>query len=525
MESHLMFSYYGTGDEIFEFQGDDDLWIFIDGELVVDVGGTHLPIYAKIDIQQLAAQKGWAPNTLHRMDIFFAERQSNGSNLKLTVTLNDLKVPDNLGPQVTGAQVSDGDDPTIYIYLNTTLHQDVLNNINSGVFSDAFLIKRTGEEHLFNITAIEPAQTVGAEKRKGYKYKITFATGQDQIWPNSSDSISVNPNANGGDPLDVAGTGVILGQTAWMYGANGKVADTKVFKKFDLIASKGEGLVEPVKQDPAIENLKMGEGTVMEGIKGDGTALMDWLKTERNTFDSDGKVDISKGGEIILTSLDSKSDWADGLKGDALLQKFQSDPSLFLVSPGDRLNDNQAIVNGVSNSKSVNGFWDANSATGNQGDPLCRAVVDPATGKTSNSCLQMAFLTRGPFRMNVRVFDHLGNYISRYSQEVTRDQIQQVQALSADEALAAGQCAPQGLAAGVADIENGVSSAFVMASLNVYPFASNGRLLGTGVYILQVDIIQQYHAWCQVSEDGQTQVRETPGNRSSMVLRLPYRHP
>lgn len=80
------FSYQNESDE-FTFIGDDDLWIYFGGRLGIDLGGTHRPTSATITGAQLR-ELGLSPNESYPIDIFFAERQTAGSNFSIQTSFN-----------------------------------------------------------------------------------------------------------------------------------------------------------------------------------------------------------------------------------------------------------------------------------------------------------------------------------------------------------------------------------------------------------------------------------------------------
>lgn len=90
-EVRLQFTY--QRDQSFRFSGDDDLWIFIDGKLALDLGGVHSIMEGTIDLNAVGDQMGLVPGTQYSMDIFHAERHTTRSNFEITASIGCIFVP------------------------------------------------------------------------------------------------------------------------------------------------------------------------------------------------------------------------------------------------------------------------------------------------------------------------------------------------------------------------------------------------------------------------------------------------
>jgi fibro-slime domain-containing protein len=81
MESHASFIY--QKGQKFAFRGDDDVWVFINNKLVVDLGGIHVPKSDSVNLDTLRL----TADSTYKWDLFYCDRQGCGSSLRIKTSI------------------------------------------------------------------------------------------------------------------------------------------------------------------------------------------------------------------------------------------------------------------------------------------------------------------------------------------------------------------------------------------------------------------------------------------------------
>ena len=206
-------------DTIFEFVGDDDLWVFVDGKLVLDMGGAHNKSMGSINFRTKTAtvkravsigstdtdkdnlgvngantpvdittilqtannktfvdndpSKGYNENTTHTMTIFYMERGMNDSNLKIRFNYS----PEANFSKMKIAEVTD------FSSVNDGLQSYTKIAAENDVFKYTVSNKNTSKSDIYNSSAKYPtaeARTRSNEADSSLQTKLVNGSSQTQ---------------------------------------------------------------------------------------------------------------------------------------------------------------------------------------------------------------------------------------------------------------------------------------------------------------------------------------------------------
>lgn len=522
MAGFANFKYVAGKGEVFEFEGDDDMWIYIDGKLVVDLGGTHLAAPGKLNMDEVAdafAAIGipWENKSLHKLHFFYADRQTDGSNMRIKMTLSEVIEGVNGAPRIVKAETkSSADNTYTLLYVNTPLNMEVMQQfVNNPDLGYPILVRKAdGNVYGYQITSIEYTPT---DKDKVYK-----------IYGNVCDENGCNRKLSTGDSLTFnvpqtddgeSNLDLMFGQDAGISIVSERNAQARLLNWGRNSTSLPDVIFDIVPEDPSVEKPNFaveqmfvsGSSTLTatDGAMGaDGTPASSTPKnpsvlaaagvsepgpTTVHGFGapSNTALPLNKTGEMILTAYPSANNenWNQNLPKSFGLPPTANAGVYGLVDP-------TVVTAGGGVSFLKNGFAGESNVDGSFRVSPARCTYNG----TNVNCLNFSIQAKQPFKINVTVFDHLGHYITQYREEVTaqefRNVTQAANYVTGAEIPEASDICQLPTAGNYGAANALTTNGLVKVNVNLYPFSQTGRRIGNGVYILKVDRIDTEFSGC-----------------------------
>jgi len=529
------FRYVRGNNDNFFFLGDDDMWVFIDGQLVMDLGGVHQPLGDSFYVNDIANERNWKDSSMHSINFFYAERQTNSSNLKLTFSLTDLSPSINSAPEILRAETNTNSETVIWV--NTRLD---MSSIEKFIGTDQFpIIIKTFNPANINGYKLSSISYIRSDGQNGYMYAITGGVCNVQDCTLSigrGDSLSFNVKS--GDNVSLPSdswyvkslSGIEATQISWA--PNRTQQPLPEFKPnpepnpinltFDMdnwfTGNPNEGSCDVCSMLPnggRFPNINQ----IWDPVEGKMVPLP-LANTTVHGFGQRGTpIPPQRAGELILTAFPNASSTVNTIKGQMTYEQWMQDEELqrlFGLPP----EPSQFGLYGIADPKKQapdggyqfvkNGFPNESSVGGNGQIAPTRCFADRTIANEPRiNCLNFSLLSTQPFQLWVTIYDRHGNIVTQYNETINEREFRSVVQGPNYVDPDVSKIRPDGTSCAAPTSSNYgqtnvlTTNGLVKVNVNIYPFSKDGKPFSNGTYTAKIDRVDFPYEGC-LNNEGQS---------------------
>ena len=139
MKAKCQFLYKKSDNLKFKFSGDDDVYLFIDNKLALDIGGAHLKRSEVLNVNEVAKKLGLIDGEVYSFDFFYMERHTTDSNIMIE----------------TNMILEQADAKTEVVYKNNGKTLTQYDSLNVGENIDVEYILTAGNDKMGNMKFVD----------------------------------------------------------------------------------------------------------------------------------------------------------------------------------------------------------------------------------------------------------------------------------------------------------------------------------------------------------------------------------
>ena len=334
-------------DIIFEFTGDDDFWLYVDDELVLDLGGIHSAMPGSVNFRTGEVVVNRTTTTLY--DIFRNNYRAR--------SMTETQINSKLAEIFETKEIIDknGQPKTVHVFKDYTKHTMKMFYMERGAGASNLKMR-------FNLASVQPGTAELTKKLKGtnsasnkliqYPYQIWY---QEPIYQMEGDTIVHDPDGNPiitgyGEPIRMVQGATSSSVTGVLFkGSKKKVPYKKslkiggtVYKDVFLLKAGQTAVIKFPNRDCIYEIVECGVDTeVYEQVSVNGEVIDGTLYNNTDTGSAEGTTERRQDFGIEYETTDSRpkveysNQVAPGVMRDLSFTKLVYD------SEGNPIPDNQ----------------------------------------------------------------------------------------------------------------------------------------------------------------------------------------